>query len=226
MSKTYAIADLHGRADLLKMAVKEIRSRDATGTIVTLGDYIDRGPESRQAIEYLMSKQDKNFVCLKGNHEDIMSRAYRQPMRNLNWWISNGGGQTIHSYGKRLDEIPELHVRWIESLPTYYEDKHRVFVHAGVKDGVPLDKQTEEMLLWYLYPDDHEGGWNGKHVVHGHHQFPNGPIVKTGRTDLDTLAWLNGRLVVGVFDDKVPGGAVDFIEIKGKPDIRDIGTRR
>ena len=105
MSKTYVIADLHGRADLLDLALEAIRQRAAAvsgekSTVITLGDYIDRGPQSRQVIECLMSVQVIHgpLICLKGNHEDIMWQTIRKPL-SPQWWFSNGGAATLTSYG-------------------------------------------------------------------------------------------------------------------------------
>lgn len=225
MSLTYAIADLHGRFDLLKEALEVISSRSTSTPykVVTLGDYVDRGPRSGRILQFLKDAQDagRPLVCLKGNHEDIMLQALRDPSK-MHWWMRNGGGATLASYG---DKAPDHdHLRWVEGLPLYYEDAHRVYVHAWVHPKIPLSEQLNEKcyhgepaLFWTMYRDDDEGGHNGKHVVHGHHQHENGPILKSGRTNLDTCAWYTGRLVIGVFDDDKPGGPIDTIEVKGKP---------
>jgi serine/threonine protein phosphatase 1 len=238
VSKTYAIADLHGRHDLLIGALHAIRTKDKEsgqhgGTIVTLGDYIDRGPKSAQIIETLMSGLDPVFgpghgftlVCLRGNHEDIMLASHDAIGLTCRWWIPNGGGETLRSYGALETDtiadawgrVPQSHIDWIRSLPRIHSDEHRVFVHAGVIDGIPLDQQSDEKTAWMLYPEGADGGHEGRHVVHGHHQFSDGPKVFSQRTDLDTFAWFTGRLVVGVFDGARPGGAVDFIEVFDRP---------
>lgn len=235
MAKTYAIADLHGRYDLLCEAIKLILADGGKdgGTIVTMGDYIDRGPQSREVIEFLMNLEANpapgwKVVCLKGNHEAIMFETIMKPL-HPEWWMTNGGRQTIYSYGHpklkvgryyedvHLGVVPHDHLKWIASLPTYFEDDNRLFVHAGVPDDAAMDQQREDTLLWMLYPEGADQGWQGKHVVHGHHQFVNGPICLPHRTDLDTLAWYTGRLVVGVFDDDIPGGPVGFLTVKGAP---------
>ena len=75
-------------------------------------------------------------------------------------------------------------------------------------------------MLWKRYPKGFSDGYGERHVVHGHDNFPEGPLLLQGRTNLDTLAWRTGRLVIGVFDDDRPGGPVDFIEVKGSPAAR------
>jgi serine/threonine protein phosphatase 1 len=214
MSVTYAIADLHGRFDLLEAAFSAIHKHAAgrPNKIVTLGDYIDRGPQSRQIIEHLMAAQraGMNLICLKGNHEDMMVETLRKPL-DPNWWVGNGGETTLRSY---YGEVHPAHLDWAASLPSIHVDKHRVFVHAGVDPSAPLDEQKDEYLLWYRYIDGANIGHGERHVVHGHTPRPHGPERLQNRTNLDTYAWRSGRLVIGVFDDDLPGPPIDFIEVK------------
>jgi len=158
MPFTYAIADLHGRYDLLSEAVTKIVEHSKSvrpAIIITLGDYVDRGPKSRQVIERLMDwgSPDLKLVCLKGNHEDIMRQCCRQPIK-AGWWMDNGGGATLISYEQNYGDIvnvkvvPEQHLRWIEALPLMHVDRHRVYVHAGVDPDLPLAAQDPDQLLW------------------------------------------------------------------------------
>lgn len=227
MALTYAIADLHGRYDLLEKAMLAIVSHagDEPFTVVTLGDYVDRGPDSKKIVDALMRGSGwpvGRLICLKGNHEDMMVETLTAPL-HPDWWIGNGGGATLISYGHARsgeytpDVVPQSHINWLRDLPLTHVDQHRVFVHAGVDPHKPLDQQEPKTLLWKLYADDDGRGHDARHVVHGHHQFESGPLRYPGRTDLDTFAWYTGRLVVGVFDDDTAGGPVDFIEVKGEP---------
>jgi serine/threonine protein phosphatase 1 len=235
MSKTYAIADLHGRFDLLEMALACIaKCAEPPATLVTLGDYVDRGPESRKIIERLMAGLGRDgwrLICLKGNHEDIMWQTCRR-LPDVNWWLTNGGGATLISYGQREGDqadvtmVPVAHLDWVERLPLMYVDKHRVFVHAGIDPDCPLDEQDAEGVIWKIYPDDDDGGYGQRHVVHGHHQHVHGPIFKKSRTNLDTLAWYTGRLVIGVFDDARPGGPIEVLEVHGEPFEKILWSRR
>jgi serine/threonine protein phosphatase 1 len=226
MSKTYAIADLHGRFDLLEIALAQISEHaELPATLVTLGDYVDRGPDSRKVIERLMAGLGHDgwrLICLKGNHEDIMWQTCRK-LPDVDWWLTNGGSATLISYGQQESDqadvtiVPAAHLDWVERLPLMHVDKHRVFVHAGIDPNFPLDEQDAETLIWKIYPDDDESGHGQRHVVHGHHHHAHGPIFKKNRTNLDTLAWYTGRLAIGVFDDATPGGPIDVFEINGEP---------
>lgn len=217
---TFAVADLHGRFDLLGDALDAIESYPSAAvgrTVVFLGDYVDRGPASAQVLERLRvgPPEGWRWVCLKGNHEAMMSLALRNPDR-LDWWIGNGGDATISSYRDRREQIA-ADLAFVDALATTHVDDHRVFVHGGLEDGVPLDRQPEKTLLWKRYARDDETGYGTRHVVHGHDPNEDGPLRLAGRTDLDTLAWYTGRLAVGVFDDARPGGPIDLIELRRRP---------
>ena len=214
MARTYAVADLHGRFDLLEMALAAIKAREPCGKykIVFLGDYIDRGPQSRQIIERLIKGPDDGatWICLTGNHEAMMLACLAgvEPMK---WWLGNGGKQTLMSYGSA---VPQDHQDWLAALPLFYADGHRVFVHGWVDPEKELTEQDPHELIWHRYARPEPGGYRGQHVVHGHVPYEDGPLRHDGRTDLDTLAWKTGRLVVGAFDDDMPGRPVDLIELR------------
>lgn len=231
--KYYAIADIHGRYDLFSKAIDTIESKaEGNYLIITLGDYIDRGPDSKKVIEGLMFIQEtfpNKLICLQGNHEQIMLQSIVQNL-NPDWWMSNGGDATVRSYGWGgepygqycYEVVPKLHLEWLASLDLYYETQKQVFVHAGIPQwGMNLEKAStsnQEKMQWMLYDRRDSGGWKGKHVVHGHHQFEDGPHTwldekKGGRTDLDCWAYHTGRLVVGVYDN-TQLHAIDYIEIK------------
>ncbi len=214
MSRTYAIADLHGRVDLLRMALESITSHAACEEhkIITLGDYVDRGPESRQVIQQLMEAQaaGKPLICLKGNHEEMMHRTLTT-LSAPDWWARYGGEATLKSYHH---DVPSSHLDWIKHLPAMHVDRYRIFVHAGIDPTKAIDEQTEEFMLWHRYPENADTGYGGRHVVHGHTPNSRGPEKYRNRTNLDTLAWRTGRLMVAVFDDERPGAAVEYLEVK------------
>jgi serine/threonine protein phosphatase 1 len=221
--KTYAIADLHGRFDLLCKAVSliEADAGDEGGHMICLGDFVDRGPQSRSIVDLLMagpSLPNWRWTVLQGNHEAMMLEVLAAPTQpRLQWWLGNGGGATLISYGYKGGEnlhplrVPAEHLDWLMDLPATYEDGHRIFVHAGVPFDRHVGDVSRDTLQWMLYPGDVDHGRaefyddvphiSGKHIVHGHHQSDRHPLLLPHRTNLDSFAWATGRLAIGVFDD-------------------------
>jgi serine/threonine protein phosphatase 1 len=194
-----------------------------------LGDYVDRGPDSRGVIEFLMEAQQTGaLVCLKGNHEDMMVRACRaEDSRDAFHWLCNGGGATLISYGASdttvgLSTVPEEHLTWMEGLPHIVQDDHRIYVHAGIMPGLQIEDNDEEVCLWVRerflrakaqdFPAD-------LHIVHGHSPVWVGkpdaskPELLDHRTNLDTAAFHTGILTVGVFDADQAGGPIETLSI-------------
>ena len=138
---------------------------------------------------------------------------------DLDWWIKNGGAETLKSYGScngtEVQVFSRAHLQWIATLPLLHVDRHRIFVHAAVDPEVPLDQQSEQTLLWKRYLPRADVGHGNRHVVHAHHAMAGGPILMNNKTNLDTLAWKTGRLVVGVFEDKA-GGPTEILEITAR----------
>lgn len=198
-----------------------------------------------ETIMQLQSIFPDRIVALKGNHETFMLDAYLN--KGIDFWVTfNGGLETYKSYNLKPGRpFPENHIRWVKDLPLYHDDGKRLYVHAGVDHTKSLEEQEEHTLVWKLYhsepakfsqlttgnldgledslPYDINGDKGGygiiseRHVVHGHHQFKDGPKLFTNRSNFDTLAWWTGRLVIGVFDNDKTGGPIDIIEIKGLP---------
>ncbi len=222
--RLYCIGDIHGRADLLKKLHKKIKAdaktHEGRNTIVYLGDYVDRGEESRQVIDLLLSQPLKGFdsVFLRGNHEKAMLDFIAYPGAAAAW-LSFGGRETLNSYGISLASIPsmqhvgELAQKLDEALP----DTHRefitrtckdswqcgsyYFVHAGIRPGMPLEKQTQEDKLWIrdeflLSTINH-----GCIVVHGH-SISMAPEILHNRIGIDTGAYHTGILTCLVLQGK------------------------
>jgi serine/threonine protein phosphatase 1 len=230
--RTYAIGDLHGRLDLLRLAVDAIADHvgDAPFRVVFLGDYIDRGPESRGVIEFLMELQQRwPVICLKGNHEDLMVQAVTLAAGgSLERWLDNGGRATLRSYGlgpkSELGEgVPREHIHWMSGLPRTTGDGHRIYVHAGVAPGTPIERQNEETFLWIRerFLQARPGSF-AAHIVHGHTPLwegkpnPSEPELLAHRTNLDTGAFATGVLAIAVFDSETPGGPVELIWVRGE----------
>jgi hypothetical protein len=177
---------------------------------VFVGDYIDRGPNSRAVLDLLLRWREENeAVFIRGNHETFLPR-FLADSRTLEAWAQNGGLETLLSYGLRptinpdrheqvrlADELaralPSDHLEFLESLDLSFSCGDYLFVHAGIRPGVPIQKQTEDDLLWirdeFL---DHERPFE-RFVVHGHTPV-NAPDLRSNRINIDTGAFATGRL--------------------------------
>lgn len=224
----YAVGDVHGRMDLLELltdAIREDASRlpaDVKPRIIFLGDYIDRGLQSREVIEYFLSDALDAFdpVYLMGNHEEAILR-FLSDSNFGNQWAQFGGGETLFSYGFRPPNqraslgshdamtaakeawttlwnefrvrLPDTHRKFFESLKPYHVEGDYVFVHAGLRPGVQLEDQTTRDMLWIREEFLDDRTPFPQVVVHGH--TPEEKIYRDGRRiGLDTGAFLSGRL--------------------------------
>jgi serine/threonine protein phosphatase 1 len=211
MSYTFAIGDIHGCIGPMKRMLSRIEAYASQGTVVFLGDYIDRGPDSQAVLETLMGDVAAGWrwVILKGNHEDMMVGAQDGSCDEA-LWLGNGGMETLRSYG---GIIPSTHLAWAASLPLIHQDNHRIFVHAGVREGIYFEDQTARDLMWTRFPADHSGEYWGKHLVHGHTPSPKHPLTIGNRTNVDSACVFGGKLSCAVFDDNIAGGPIDFIAV-------------
>lgn len=226
----FAIGDLHGRLDLAWAAVDLLaaQARKSAYRAIFLGDYVDRGPDSRGLVEFLMSLgKDPRFVFLKGNHEAMMVEALlRKDPAAFARWRQAGGRETLASYGaETLDEaverVPAAHLRWMDALPLTSGDGHRVFVHAGLAPGVPLERQSDASCLWirdkFLKAPARAFDL---HVVHGHTPVweekpdPGEPELRAHRTNLDLAAYATGRVAIGIFDPALAGGPLEILVLE------------
>lgn len=200
MSKTYVMTDTHGRLGPLRALLAQIPD---DSKLVFLGDYVDRGSESREVVALVRSLP--NAVCLRGNHEDMLC-AY-----DPRSWLANGGASTVLSYrhplsGELDHKTLQGDAMWFIGLPRIHSDAHRVYAHAAALPQFDLDDMPESITQWYRYvPKDHDIGWRGKHVVHGH---TPGILQLVHRTCLDAGM---SKMACGVFDDDVPGGPVEML---------------
>ncbi len=216
----YAIGDIHGRADLLALLLERIGEHAAghagrRKVLVTLGDYVDRGGDSRGVIDRLLALPGGfEAVCLKGNHEELMLRFLDQPADG-GVWFQNGGGATMASYGvpaeggwdvehaKALRDalagaLPAAHLAFLRGLALSHVEGDYLFVHAGVRPGVPLKRQDPEDLIWIRDEFLRSERDHGKVVVHGHsvafkpEEFPSSE--RPCRIGIDTGAYVTSRL--------------------------------
>jgi serine/threonine protein phosphatase 1 len=201
---TYTIGDVHGCLDRLTVLVDLCMSHcdGRPMRLVFLGDYIDRGPDSRGVIDRLRRLQSEmpDVVSLRGNHEALLLEALATDDEGL--WLLNGAVQTLKSY--RVMEaaaLPRDHVDWIAALPLSFDDGRRFFVHAGVNPLIALDRQGEEDLLWIREPFLSSNRDYGRLIVHGHTPLQTArPDLHRNRLNLDTAAVYGGLLTAAVFN--------------------------
>lgn len=184
----FPIGDIHGAYDPMKRLYDKIVQEIANGidpafggTIVFMGDYVDRGPDSKKVLDFLMNLEDfevngnpVRHVILMGNHEEMMCQAYRYPNQGpmLRMWEANGGVETLESFGVTKEEFFAgkllKYIEWMENLDVLWVDPDYVFVHAGLDNYRPLDQQSIHMCLWAGNRDPDAYGHMNRVVVHGH----------------------------------------------------------
>jgi serine/threonine protein phosphatase 1 len=226
----YAIGDVHGCIDELRDAeariAHDMSENRRPGMVILLGDYVDRGPASSHVLEHLIRPSEHGLrrIALCGNHDDIFMRFVDDPER-YSEWLGMGGEQTLLSYGldpyqfgargkKRgtrfgdllMEAVPVPHRKFLANLPVSLTIGKLVFVHAGLRPGIPLKQQTEEDMLWIRDAFLATGPQLPLLVIHGHTPQPE-PDFGPGRIGIDTGAYYSGRLTVL----KIDGGRFSFL---------------
>jgi serine/threonine protein phosphatase 1 len=199
--RVLAIGDIHGCLgpldDLLKWVAP---TRD--DIVVALGDYVDRGPDTRGVLNRLIElKKQLNLICLRGNHEEMMVEAVRGGKAEKKMWLSVGGIQTLGSYGLSqgrsgsLEDVPKEHWDFLENdLVNYHESELFLFVHATVIFDLPMDEQPTYALFWEFLPECMRH-FSKKTVICGHTSQKTGELkVVPGAVCIDTYAYGSGWL--------------------------------
>lgn len=196
--RTLVIGDLHGCSRALELMLEELAPR-SDDTVVTLGDYVDRGPDTRGVLHTLLElEKQTNLVPLLGNHEILMLDAREQTM---NWesWYGVGGRQTMQSYGcmdtPNWNAIPQEHWDFLKNrLQRWHATDTHIFVHANVNAMLPMPEQSDDWLFWRRFDDSHPH-FSGKMLICGHTAQKGGlPSILPSRICLDTWAYGEGWL--------------------------------
>lgn len=215
--RAYVVGDIHGRADLLaplleRIAADRARHNDRQSHIIFLGDYVDRGPTSKDVVDMMidLSRADSSIIMLKGNHEAAMMTFLQDPLKGKRW-LHYGGDTTLKSYGVDVDlaaldeksidriirsfrrKLPDSHLQFFGTLQSSFTLGDYFFVHAGVDPANPVDEQREHDMLWIRNSFlSHEGLYE-KVIVHGHSIIPE-PEFKENRIGIDTGAFYSNVL--------------------------------
>ena len=199
----YAIGDIHGCKEPLEKLIETLPFQEED-TIVFLGDYIDRGKNSKKVIETLMKFQKKhtNTIFIKGNHEWMFYEFYQNRNPDMwNLWEMNGASSTLKSYGG-IENIPKEHVEFIKNTKIYHIQDKYFFVHAGVKPNKPLPEQETKDLLWirdeFIYSKAPLSGYT---IVFGHTPMER-PLIEDDKIGIDTGCIYGGFLTCIRLNDK------------------------
>jgi serine/threonine protein phosphatase 1 len=202
MGKIFAIGDIHGCISELNNLMKKLDIKAKEDTLVFIGDYIDRGPDSKGVINSILEIRQviDHVICLKGNHEQMFLNYHRERL-DEELFMENGGMSTLISYGfmragrEEKINVPESHMRFFSTLLSYYETDHYIFVHAGLRPGIPLKQQHMDDLLW-IREEFINSSYNfGKTVVFGHtHLSLTEPLIDKNKIGIDTGAVYGGKL--------------------------------
>jgi len=204
-TRIYAIGDIHGEVGLLDLLLDEIRADAEKHAVdrkllIFLGDYVDRGPDSRGVIERLNKGPPEGFeqICLLGNHEEMLLGCLRGIPRLAMLWLMNGGDAACRSYGIDPSQSPEVigeelrrlmpqeHKKLLHTLRLCHREGGYFFTHAGIRPGVPVEQQRREDLIWIGKAFTESQADHGCVVVHGHspvaepEDLPNRINVDTG----------------------------------------------
>ena len=242
---TYAVGDVHGRADLLKAvihhAISDAMSRNAIPKFIFLGDICDRGPRSRQALDLVADVLGdfEGSVLLKSNHDDMFAGALRSmDRRQIGAWLSRGGMQTLASYCPSdlngafevIRTLHQDHLRMIDDAASMYVENGIVFAHAGINPDMGIQQQDDHDLMWIRDGFLEHVGYLDAVVVHGHTVVGDLPVATENRVSIDTGAHTSGRLTVAAIQNgefrffQTDGCASRVVEVEAVRLDRGLGT--
>lgn len=192
MQKIFVVGDIHGCFDKLCALMDKIPINNTRDQLIFIGDYIDRGPSSFDVVNYLIDfkKRVPGTIFIKGNHEDMLQNYLDGSDRFT--YLLNGGQKTMDEYLNRSDNkeafpIPSEHLEFFNSLQLYYQTDDYIFVHAGLRENVPLESQDKMDLLWTRDEFIHSDFNFGKRVIFGHTPFKE-PLLQANKIGIDTGA--------------------------------------
>lgn len=221
---TVVIGDVHGSADVLAELIEKIDRIAPDAARIFVGDYIDRGPQSKQALEMVMEEEDKGAFCLLGNHEVMCLRFLEGDSKEGLRWLRFGGLETLASYDITLtreaafneinaarealaEAMGKEGIAWLQARPLFWKSGNLWVCHAGPNPDEPITSRSEAQFLWghdrFLRKQRSDDQW----VAHGHWAMEQAS-AKAGRISVDTGAWQSGVLTAAVISTD---GQIDFV---------------
>lgn len=232
MRRTLVISDIHGELQMLNDLLHKANYDAAADRLFLLGDYIDRGPDSKATLDKVIELVDSGAIALKGNHEDMMVKSLVDGNERSwrNWTGRNGGDCTLKSYGFRPESFlfaddeefikPSLHcekldqhITFIQQLPYYIEEEDTIFIHAGVRPGTPLEDTDPYDLIWIR--DDFHNNYNGsKTVIFGHT-----PTSGLHKEENNHSIYHGANSIIGIDGGAVFGGQLNCLILPEKLEL-------
>lgn len=226
--RTYAIGDIHGHIELLREVhawIAADQAKHGAAPIIHVGDLVDRGPDCRAVVEYLRAgiEAGQDWIVLKGNHDRMFTNYirdinYHDPCLRTDLSYLHpriGGSATLESYGVKnaadrplapvhaeaVAAVPETHLKFLESLPIYHQRGEVIYVHAGIRPGIPIEQQVEDDLVWIRKGFLEDTRDFGALIVHGHTAIDR-PTHYGNRLNIDSSAAYGGPLSAVVLEGR------------------------
>ena len=216
MNNTFVIGDIHGCSDLLSELLEKIKPLEQDDTVIFIGDYIDRGPDSKTVIDIVLKlkREHNRVITLLGNHEHMLLGVIRGYGHNE--FLSMGGDATLKSYGIPLEStkglsvmLPRDHLACFEQLLPCWDDEEYIFVHAGLQPGVHLTQQSPDWLFWSR-DEFIDSSYNfGKKIIYGHTPYDH-PKIDRNKIGIDTGAVYGNTLTCLILPE------IKFIYVENK----------
>jgi serine/threonine protein phosphatase 1 len=229
LKRILVISDIHGEIELFNKLLHKAQYDPTEDQLILLGDYVDRGPNSRDVVEKVIELKEQGALVLKGNHEDMMVKALtlNEEKSWMHWAVRNGGSQTLQSYGFTESEFvidesqpfvkPDLnsdiltrHLQFIQNLDTYIEWEEFIFVHAGVKPTVPIEETDSHTLIW-IREEFHKDYKGDKTIIFGHT-----PTKNLNENNTDHSIYFGDNNIIGIDGGAVFGGQLNCLELPSR----------
>ena len=216
MKRILAISDIHGELELFNELLEKVNYTPDQDQLILLGDYIDRGPDSKGVLARVMELKEEGAIVLRGNHDEMMVNTVDGRLGAKERWERNKGLATLQGYDPKLNIMANprtkeftTHVNFIRGLDYYYETDEYIFVHAGVEPDVPMEKADKYKLVW-IREKFYENYKGEKTVVFGHT-----PTYRLwGERKLDVYFGENN--IIGIDGGAVYGGQLNCLELPSK----------